>query len=385
MAKSNLIVQGLTALSHQQALDSILQTKDAERILMSVAFVRSQGVAAVSAALKAAAVRPTAFVGIRNEITSKQGLQALLDHDVTVYVVDTGSTHVIYHPKLYLSKAGAQARVVMGSANLTFQGLFNNIEASTDSLLDLKDKADAKFLDDLLTIFCGLPDVHPQHVFRVTKAAEVDALLQQGRLADEAKVSPPRISSVAVAPGDDLPPMKLFGKEPPPPPMPAPAGANAKRAGVPNSYAPAAKGKLHLVWKSKGLSERDLNIPQGFNTNPTGSMGFKKGMFADIDHRHFFREVVFDGLDWTPVPGAMRETAQGSFELVIKGVNHGSFDLTLVHNTDTKSATYAQGNMMTSLRWGDAKPLVARKDLLGRTLYLYRDDVDPKHFRIDID
>src|SRR5690606_12756867 len=53
-----------------------------------------------------------------------------------------------------------------------------------------------------------------------------------------------------------------------------------------------------LMWESNGLTERDLNIPTGPNTNPTGSMLFKKGNMDDIDQRHYFREDVFVDLDW---------------------------------------------------------------------------------------
>ncbi len=40
---------------------------------------------------------------------------------------------------------------------------------------------------------------------------------------------------------------------------------------------------------------------------------------------------------------------------------------------------------MTQLHWGDAKAYVAKNDLLGRILYLYRKDTDPPEFMIEID
>jgi len=51
-----------------------------------------------------------------------------------------------------------------------------------------------------------------------------------------------------------------------------------------------------LIWESGKLTERDLNIPKGSNTNPTGSMLFKKGKTEDIDQRHYFRDTVFSAL-----------------------------------------------------------------------------------------
>jgi hypothetical protein len=54
-----------------------------------------------------------------------------------------------------------------------------------------------------------------------------------------------------------------------------------------------------LLWTSGPLSQRDLNIPKGSNTNPTGSMLFKKGKTEGIDQRHYFRDEVFSALTWT--------------------------------------------------------------------------------------
>jgi len=40
---------------------------------------------------------------------------------------------------------------------------------------------------------------------------------------------------------------------------------------------------------------------------------------------------------------------------------------------------------MTQLHWGVAQPLIAKQDLLGRNLYLYRKDSTPPEFMIEID
>ena len=71
------------------------------------------------------------------------------------------------------------------------------------------------------------------------------------------------------------------------------------------------------------------------------------------------------------------ERAHANFELVVKNLNYGVFNLLLSHNTNMKSASYLQRNFMTQLHWGDAKKFIAKNDLLGRTLYLYRKDTSP--------
>jgi hypothetical protein len=40
---------------------------------------------------------------------------------------------------------------------------------------------------------------------------------------------------------------------------------------------------------------------------------------------------------------------------------------------------------MTQLHWGGAQKYVGKRDLLGRTMYLYRIDTTPPEFTIEID
>ena len=79
------------------------------------------------------------------------------------------------------------------------------------------------------------------------------------------------------------------------------------------------------------------------------------------------------------------ERAEARFQLVIRDVDYGVFTLRLSHNSRTDTRAYEQRNSMTQLHWGEARPLVAREDLLGRTMYLYRDEVDDGLFILEID
>ena len=71
--------------------------------------------------------------------------------------------------------------------------------------------------------------------------------------------------------------------------------------------------------------------------------------------------------------------------VALKGISYGEFDLRIGHSTDTTSKTYQQKNAMTRLSWGPMREYVARPDLIGRTLALYRDKADPKRFVLEID
>ncbi len=129
MAKKNFILQGFTPKTHARAVRELFDVPDIKRVILSVAFVSESGVQQIEAALRAHAAYVTVFAGVRNDITSHQGLTLLHGIGVKLYTVDTGSRMVIFHPKLYLVRGKTRARFVVGSANLTLGGLNNNIEA----------------------------------------------------------------------------------------------------------------------------------------------------------------------------------------------------------------------------------------------------------------
>lgn len=426
MAKKDFILQGFTAKTHKDALISLFDVENIERVIVSVAFVNLGGVEQLEAQLKAHSAKTTAFIGIRNDITSQQGARHLLDQGVTLYVVDTGSRRVIYHPKLYLVRGANQAKLIIGSANLTPGGLNNNIEAGIVVECDMQDEADRLLIESIERSLDEQPAEHPENVIRITSPADLDALHASGRLIDELATSPPRPASTASSTADDpVPKIKLkvapiysallaakkaaaasaakaAAAVAPPPnaPVAAVSGLPTSPATPTQSATPVAPAattamttpppatgvQYELVWESKELTRRDLDVPDGENTNRTGSVNLDKGRLPEeVDHRHYFRDEVFDALSWSPGKNANVEEAFAKFQLVVKGISYGEFDLRIGHSTNTQSATYAQRNAMTRLSWGPVRDYVAKPDLIGRTLALYRDQADPKRFVLEID
>ncbi len=391
MAELDFILQAVTTANHAAAIQELLRLPNPTQAVISVAFVKEAGLEAVEAAIKPVAARARFFVGIRNDITSIQAVKRLLAMKVQLYAVDTGSRDILFHPKLYFAANANQAAVIIGSANLTFGGLHNNIELSARVKLDFADGADKKFSDNVTNAFAEMLKQHPEHVFLVKDEKHADELFASGRLADETLIpAPSTISGVKKGERDNLPRMKLTRvvrpriKSAVAKPVAALKPAIAPAGAVP-VVQPLSVAK-YLVWESKPLIRRDLSIPRGAGTHPTGSMGLKKGALPNIDQRHYFRDQVFADLQWTPDPPPKKwERAQAKFKLVVKNLNYGVFDLKLSHNTDEKSATYEEKNFMTQLHWGDAKKHLARPDLLGRILYLYRKDTAPPEFTIEID
>ena len=394
MADLNFILQAVTTANHAASIRTLLQLPNPDQILISVAFARTTGLDAIHDHLKPLVGKTKFFVGIRNDVTSIQAVKRLLELNLEVYAVDTGSRQTIFHPKLYLATNETSAIAIVGSANMTFNGLHNNIEISTRMALDLtKGSADKTFLDSVVSAFDKMLAAHPNHVFKITDKKHATTLFEEGRLADETVIlAPVAGSSIRKGERDDLVPMKLTRVRRPRPTAPntVPTKKVARAKGLATKGAPVwvkpIAGTKYLVWESKPLSERDLSIPKGANTNPTGSMGFKKGLYGSIDQRHYFYDEVFNDLLWkADAPDAKKLRATAKFELVIKNVSYGVFDLVVAHSTDTTSASYLQSNFTTQLHWGVARPLIAKQDLLGRNLYLYRKDSTPPEFMIEID
>lgn len=69
------------------------------------------------------------FVGIDLKGTSKEALQVLLAAPIKTSIFYTPS-RMVFHPKLYLFEGPEKRTVIVGSNNLTGQGLFTNAEAS---------------------------------------------------------------------------------------------------------------------------------------------------------------------------------------------------------------------------------------------------------------
>lgn len=390
MAKPSFILQAVTPATHAKSVTDLFTLDSIKWVLASVAYLREDGLAAIEASLKPAADRTIVFAGIRNDLTSIQAVKRLLGLNVRLYAVDTATRQSIYHPKLYVVANDTHARVIVGSANLTFGGMYNNIEVSAAMELNRANADDDAFLNSVTSAFDDLMKNFPDHVFQIRDAAHADDLFTQGRLADETVIPPPSTgSTVKKGSRDSLDPMKLNLRQKPKPKAAAVAPPTAPpRAGkVPVAVMPPPAGPpvSHLVWQSNALSERDLNVPSGGpDTHKTGSMGFKKGAWEMNDLRHYFRDEVFKGLAWTR-KDASHERATAKCELIIKGVNCGTFELELGHDTRTNTRSYEQHNMMTDIKWGAATKYIAKRDLLNRTLYLYRKDTNPPEFVIEID
>jgi HKD family nuclease len=339
------------------------------------------------------------IVGVDQKATSKEALEALLALEIDAFVFYQPS-FTIFHPKIYLFEGTERSELIVGSSNLTMQGLFMNVETSILVSVDNSSDSDSDIIEQVKTYFSGLFDYSDPNLQKLTQEL-IDLLVEQGIIPDEAqrKELQDKVEKTEKPDTENLL-STFFPKRSNtivPPEFRRKRSRRTKHQGaleIPEAIANApisligTNDDLELIWISKPLTERDLNVPKGGNTNPTGSMLFKKGALEEIDQRHYFRDVVFADLAWTHDlrPNSTHiERATAFFRFIILGVDCGEFELTLSHNTKTDSAAYLQKNSMTQISWGKAKSVVAKSELIGKICKLYAVSFDLTRFVFEIE
>lgn len=267
------------------------------------------------------------IVGIDQEGTPKEALEEILKLNVNSYIFYQKESP-IFHPKIYLFEGEIETRLIIGSSNLTTNGLFSNIESSILLEFDNSDSEGLVLLNDLKLHYKTLFDFTDSNLFKISSEI-IQAFVDKGIIPEKNRWTQKYNKTKEKA--------KESGET-----FEIPSREVTK---LPREFKKLKKTKevllneiikdtnmdiddsidlkeLNLVWTSKKLSRRDLNIPNGDNTNVTGSMFFSKGDTANIDQRHYFRDVVFKNLNWkhdtTPRTKHL-ERATASFRIVTLG------------------------------------------------------------------
>ena len=124
---------------------------------IAVAWVRETGVAHLQTSFERFLAHGGSLkmiVGIDLKNTTQEGLQALLDLETFgacetfVYHNEAGS---VFHPKVYLFRNSDEARLIVGSNNLTSAGLFSNVEAGLQLDTQLSDQVIGDAMDAMVS------------------------------------------------------------------------------------------------------------------------------------------------------------------------------------------------------------------------------------------
>lgn len=327
----------------------------------------------------------TITTGVDQKGTSKEALQALLGLKVNSYVFFVPPRSPIFHPKIYIFEGVDKSELIIGSSNLTANGLFTNVEASVLISIDNHDITDTKIIEDLKRYFSSIFDGTDPNLKLLTTEL-IEDLVKLNIVPTEAERKELQVENIDKAETQNIL-SKIFPKR--------------VASQVPKDFRAARKAETKtvlkdvtttkatkLLWESGPLTERDLNIPKGSNTNPTGSMLFKKGITENIDQRHYFRDEVFSSIKWiydTRKGSKHLEKAAALFRIVVMGRDYGTFALTLTHNPRTDTRSYEQKNSMTSISWGDTKSIIARDELIGKSAKLYGSPTNNGEYTLLVD
>ena len=383
MAIIDFIYQGVQPVSHANKIKSLLALSNPELLIFNIAYLRKGGIDSIKSDI-ASLPNPNmlyCFIGIRNGITSIQGLNELLKLRVRIYVIDTGSTSIIFHPKIYLSKNVSSAEIIIGSANLTYSGLYKNIEASTHIILDMLNTSDSDFLDSIIDPIMNMPTDFPQNISEITNARELIDLLREGRIADE-RIPVVNLPSTLPNAPQNTPLIPTIPVNTPNIP-PRTTGSSTPRS----RPLIGASAIWNLLWESKPLSKRDLSIASASasKTNKTYSMALTKGAYLHINVQTYFYNTVFHGLTWgTKARFPTLLYSNATFYIQISGIMYGPYQLEIKHDPKTGTPTTNQVNAVTHLNWGTAMSLISNPALLTRILKLYRNTINPSEYLIAI-
>ncbi|MCS2775382.1 phospholipase D family protein [Bacteroides fragilis] len=331
------------------------------------------------------------IVGIDQEGTSKDALEEILKLNVNSYIFYQKESP-IFHPKIYLFESDIKTVLIVGSSNLTTNGLFSNIESSILIEFNNTDEQGKALIHDLKKHYETLFDFSDSNLFKLTPEV-IQAFVDKGIVPEKTnwktkyrktiEKETELQDSLEVPTREIVKLPKEFKR------------IKAHREKVITDVieetcvdidSTVDLDPLSLVWTSKELSRRDLNIPNSVNTHSTGSMFFSKGNTPDIDQKHYFRDVVFCNLKWQKDSKQSHlERAKALFHIYTLGQGPYTFKLSLTHNTNTTSKAYLQNNSMTWISWGPAKKYVAKEELLDCIAKLYADPENNAEFTLIIE
>lgn len=209
---------------------------------IAVAWVRASGTAYLAEPLTRFLEhggRLCVIAGIDLENTTREGLQALLDleqHGRCETYVHHNESGSVFHPKVYLFRNEEEARLIVGSNNITQAGLYINVEAG----LQVETNVYARVVTQVLKAVEAWKNTDSRLALRLD-ADVLDGLFREGYVPEESSPGTTwkRRTSKRNSSGD--PP--LFGTRrysPPPRPEGPPAGAPAKiAASLPSRPSPS--------------------------------------------------------------------------------------------------------------------------------------------------
>ena len=204
-------------------LNSTVASDTYQRFRFAVAYMRVSGIDRLAVSIESLLNRGGRFsgaVGIDDEITSIEALEMLgeLSSDSTIFHTVSG---YIYHPKLYLIDGEKAAVAVVGSGNMTRDGLFRNVEIATAVYLDFESSTDLavyRRYDELVAALLDIknPNVQLLNADVLTRLIKTGAIKREAQTREPGPILRPRRARPTSKDIDDLFPVLHVPSAPPP-------------------------------------------------------------------------------------------------------------------------------------------------------------------------
>lgn len=387
-----LLGQGFEATSHNSVGNKLIKffaDKDFHTFIGISAFASQAGIRGLSKHIKTAKKHLniiTIVTGVDQKGTSMEALEELLALGIDAYVFYQPSI-TIFHPKIYLFEGDDKSELIIGSSNLTSQGLFTNVESSLLLSIVNSVEADKKIVEQLKDYFKGIFDftepnlkkINKKIIADLVKAKVVPTEAERKAAHDKAEKAERKeteniISKIFPKRAIAKIPKEFRGTRKPTTKITATTAAASGSA--------SAKGKL--VWTRKKLPSSSVQGGDS-GTNPTGGLRLVQDDFissgSKIDQTSYFKNL-FSKYVWKQVRTTPYvEAAKVPFDVTIKGVYHGKFYLEVRHKP---SGEAGQHNYTTSISWGTVGSIIRKANLTGSRLDLYAPKGKGKPFQIVI-
>ena len=378
--KISFLGQGLSnsKASLGALLIEALSNKKFNTFICFVAFASSSGINGLSKYIKKAKKHMKVlriFVGIDQKGTSKEALEALLKLKIDTRIYYTTS-HIIFHPKIYLFAGDKDCCIILGSSNLTQPGLFQNIEASLLVEFDKSDVNGVSLLNQVYVYFDSflkgkdrnIQILNKELIKRLYKYKIIPNEKERKKIQEKIKLSEKETKESVLADIQKLFPSIKIQK----PPKGFRKRKKAKRM-LGTTIMPGVIGnKGMLLWRKTKLPPSDVQYAKS-GTNPTGGIRLTQADWVvnkkKIDWTKYFRNGLFGNFKWRVASISPKvEITKVSFNVEILGINKGKHKLEIRHKP---SGEAGQGNYTTSLSWGKLSNIIQKQGLKGKTLFLY--------------
>lgn len=333
------------------------------------------------------------IVGIDQEGTSKKALKEINQLGINSYIFYQKESP-IFHPKIYIFEGENDTVLIIGSSNLTARGLFGNVESSLMVEFTNDNQEGINLLKEIKDYYKTLFDFTDQNLFKITPTI-ISQFVKEGIVPTKKIWKKKQKKNTSGKPQLEENILDI----PKRPTVKIPSNFKGRyktnkaiskvitELEIENNFEFENEEDNEVLWESGPLTERDLNIPKGTNTNPTGSMLFKKGALRNINTRHYFRNEVFETLDWSLDIRTNRthiERAVANFKIVILGIDYGNYPLSISHNTNSEHLERVK-QPATQLHWGKVLALIAQDELIGKTATLHKDITSENAFTLIIE